>query len=417
MNATEEQLNVVRKFLRDMVRSQPLIQFHKHEIYEPFPTSFRASLGSAEMPDTEFRAILREGAKAAEAECPALHVGMGSPHNDTLYGMHVGAKGSGDWTEIQAWAFGTDDASRCLSPSAAELLTRVEEGDIGGEFISELSVRRRINLYGFSGRLDRIIEEIRVKRGIKLKVEEKGERWIKKKHLLKITLESREDPVTVAKGLNAVIPNEIVNTPDAKRKFRRWFARLLLDAPFEGAELEHLWKIESRKEYFRCFPWLAGKANPSAQQLIEWFETVQHSGSFGVGWNFDGNAGTWTVVARPAKSWEETKQKLREELGRKTAEEEFGLTSAAAALFDWIRSIPAEKLELGLTSIVEEAVAGRQLLLQSPWEKENFPLFLRLLCDEINARTAINLEPVRWMKQGNAVARILVRDGRAATER
>jgi hypothetical protein len=88
------------------------------------------------------------------------------------------------------------------------------------------------------------------------------------------------------------------------------------------------------------------------------------------------------------------------ELARGSLEARIGLTPAAAALFEWIQAQTAFGLELGLTDVVEKAIEAEALLLECPWERDNFPLFLRLLCDEITRCTNWEVEAVPWIKYG-----------------
>jgi hypothetical protein len=118
--------------------------------------------------------------------------------------------------------------------------------------------------------------------------------------------------------------------------------------------------------------------------------------SFKIGWNFGPDSVHWFVVVEPATTWAETKSVLAAELSEPASEEKYGLSPAAASLFEWVRRLDEKSLEHGLTPVVEKAIRDEALLLKSPWSSENLMTLVTLLCEEITDLTPYDLRPMPW---------------------
>lgn len=405
--------DVIRDLTKNAIRAKPLIPFHIKEVYAPFRSEVKEDIGAQAISVDEYRKILEAACRCIESECPGLRVGI----NRNLYGITLSMLGDTEWNVALSYAHGINsrsEAERALSPSAAELLERVESGELG-EFRTETSVRHRIRFFGYSSCFVEIINEIRLKHGVEIAIEEKGEQWIQRKHLLKFAVVSRNDPSVPPKGHNPVLPGG-TGALLGPREFRRWFYQMIVDAPFSGRDPVHIWSIRSRAEFFRCFPQFRSSGQIDSDQLAALLAGVHISSIYEMGWGLEGETYDWTVVVGPNSTWDELRDALRKELSKPTTESQYGLCAAAATLFEWGTALYPKKLEMGLTPEIEEAIRERHLQLDCPWPEENFRLYLNLLCEEITERTLFDFRPVDWLLHGSAHARIRIKPTTAISQ-
>ena len=406
MKSDEAVRGALSELVRDMVRSQQLICFHENVVDGSFPAWFWNDVG---VTAAEFESLRPKlAALLAEVECPAGRLKLGNRWGESYVGLGIWIREGHEWSEIQNWATGSAEGANCLSPAAEELLSRLNDGDLGKEFISEVSLRRRLRYYGYFAALDRLVGELAVKRGLVVKIEEKGEKWNQRKHMLLVRLAGTVSSESARHALNPAVPAEVAGSSAKRRQFRRWFLTVLADSQAQGSEPVDFWRIGSRSEFFSCFPHLGGRPIENSK-ITEWLPVLDGHPAFEVGWDFEDRKTEWGLWVVPRLGWEEVRRELREELGRGSPEEHFGLTPAAAALFEWIQAQSASGLELGLTPVAEKAIQSGALLLECPWTPENLKLFLRLLSDEITRRTPWKVEAVPWFEHGRQQHRIWVK--------
>jgi hypothetical protein len=370
------------EFIRDRIKEEPLLCFHEDHLFARMPPRLLH-------PDT---ARVKQAASAAvqlvKQLCPALAIAV----REDLYGLDLELSGSGEWVDAQQFAFGKNYHPDALSPAAESLLERIESGELS-TFRSELSVRHRINCFGYS-RIERVMAEVELKRGIRIKLEESGEGYPQKKRMLRFSVESRSPPASRPTGLNPILPAGFgTNATPGPLEFRRWLWQLLLQTKPTGKEEVHLWAISSRAEFFRCFPWCERARTLPSSEIIDLLESLRGHPALHFAWDFSHATPHWTAGVQPAVSWEAALVELAAELDRPTPEKEFGLTSAAAVLYDWLLRQP---LEWGLTPVLEDEIDDRRLMLECPWEDENQRLWFQILCEEISNKTPLRVRAVAW---------------------
>lgn len=399
-------VDLFRDLVKARIRSEPIIPFHRGSLYEPFSRQLKDQLGGSNCDDASFSRALNRITPTIQAECPALVVHV----RDRLFGVDIRLAKGAEWREVLAYAHNSSapEAERALTPAAAELLERVENGELASQFRSEVSVRHRIRLFGSRADFPRVLEEIRFKRGIDIQMEEKGEKWTQRKHMLRFSIVSRHDPESPPLGYNPPMPGDAGETP-TPREFRRWLLEMLGNSPFQGSTRHLIWSVRSRSEFYRCFPFAARSDDIRTDDIVRGLSTVRPHPFFTIGWNFGNDSCVWTVEVAPVTTWNDTRAALQRELALPTPEAEFGLTVHAAALYEWIRGLDANQLEFGLTPKVETARREQILLLNCPWSSENLRLFLSLLCEEISDRTALDLRVVEWSESQSVFTRIRVK--------
>lgn len=396
--------------IKEIICNQPLIPFHRDEIYSPQnPNRLRRILGLEEASAAHIRSIFSAAISAAKKACPGLRVETRTYSGEEITGFDLSMAPGAEWSDALRYAHGTqgEEALTRLSEPAAELLARIKAGEMA-DFTKELSVRHRLPFFGWSSRFPMLLQEILVKRGIEVRMEEQGKSYSQREHLLKFSITARHPPDVPPSTLNPVVPAEVFVTT-AKRPFIRWFLQMLVDSPFTESEPRNLWHISTRKEFFRCFPALAKEGRVASDTITELLAVVRPLPWFKMGWDFSNHSMHWSVTIGPRTTWEETKSELRQELARPTSESQYGLTPAAACLYDWIRSLDEKSFEYGLTPIVEKAIKENRLLLDLPWSDENLLTFITLLCEEVTERTHINVRPMAWHDGRETVIRIRVR--------
>jgi hypothetical protein len=400
-----EAIDEAREFIKDAIRNEPLIPFHKDSLFSPLSSRLREQLGGAEASSERIKAVFSAAIQEAGAACPGLSVVL----RDNLYGIDLAVTGEAEWADALRYAHGGgEEAARKLSLPAAELLERVESGELTEQFRSELSVRHRIRLFGFSSDFATTIEEIRVKKGIEIGIEEGGERYPQKRRLLRFSILSRSDPANPRKGHNPILPENAGRMP-TRREFQRWFLAMLADSPFNASEPGLVWSINSRREFLRCFPESAWGTYNRSEPIAALLSTLRSHPVFRTGWDLGHRTGAWTVTVIPSTTWEDTRRALRVELARPTTESIYAMSPQAAVLYDWVNSLPSGSLEVGLTPELKKEIQESRLLLDCPWSAENLRLYLELLCEEISGRTPMDLRVVDWLQSGSVLSRIRVK--------
>ena len=401
-----EALVAAREFIKDCIRNEPLIPFHRDELYTPFPPRLQEELDAAVSGGDGLRRVMLAAKAEAEAACPGLVVDV----RESNYGIGISMSGESEWIDALHYAHGSgnEDPSAKLSPAAAELLERTECGELSSAFRSEQSVRHRIKFFGYGSYFPAIIEEIRVKKGIELKQEERVEKGPKQRKLMRFSIGARFDPAAPAQGYNPVLPEFNGQLP-GRREFQRWFSTMLIEAPFTGNESVLVWSIRTRRELFRCFPKSALSKGNHPDRMFSLLSSLRGNSVYRVGWNLDHKAFDWTVNALPCGTWDEAKVALKEQLAKPTSESKFGLSPPAAVLFDWVMGLSSSGLEMGLTPEVEKEIRETRLLLDCPWASENLRLYLELLAEEVTDRTPFDLKVVDWQRSGTTYCRIRVK--------
>ena len=372
------------EFIRDRVKAESILHFHEDCLYAPIPPRLQH-------PDyVRLKRSIADAVRLIEAACPALALEA----RDNLYGFDLRPGATGEWTEIQQYAFGKDYCWDALSPAAEALLERVESGDFG-TLLSEMSVRRRINCFGFN-RLETLVAEIKLKKGITIEVEQSGEHYHQRKHMMLFRLGARSEPGKCPPGLNPVVPNLDASKTGLPGpiEFRRWLWKHLIDTKPTGEAERGLWSFGARAEFFRCFPGIKRQPELPSSAIISLLQTIRGHPALGVGWNFSGDEPYWTVSLKPQVRWEATLSELAAELERPTPEKQFGLTAAAAILYEWLQR--QQSLEWGLTPILEKEIRERRLLLDCPWEDDNLRLWIEILCEEISMKTSLKARAITW---------------------
>ena len=107
------------------------------------------------------------------------------------------------------------------------------------------------------------------------------------------------------------------------------------------------------------------------------------------------------------------RQSLDAELAKETAELALGLTPEAAALYDWLKTFKTADLQFGLTPCVKNAIEKNQLMIDNTFSRENLPVFIELLCDEISEMTPLSARAFPWKESYQDQLRIRLREKRA----
>lgn len=117
----------------------------------------------------------------------------------------------------------------------------------------------------------------------------------------------------------------------------------------------------------------------------------------------------WTVYLRPKSDW--TWQQIQDALEDldqlPSLEERFGLGSVAAALLQWIESLDQSEWYRNLTPSVEDHLKTR-IGLKPDCNRENLPVLVQMLIDEINEKTDYHLRIQIWKVYDRNSTRILV---------
>ena len=372
------------EFIRDQVKAEAILHFHEDRLFAPIPARLQH-------PDqVKLKRVVAETVQTIQRLCPALTLEA----RDNLYGFDLQPSPTGEWAEIQQFAFGEGYHWDVLSPAAAALLERAESGDLG-IFRSELSVRHRIECFG-SCRPTALVAEIKLKKGITIEVDETGERYHQRKHMMRFRIGARSEPGRCPPGLNPVLAYSDSSKTGLPGPiaFRQWLWQLLLATKPTGAVVIGLWSFNSRAEFFRCFPGVKRQLHLPSAAIISLLQTIRGHPALGVSWNFSPDEPYWIVSLKPSATWEATLTELAAELARPTPEKEFGLTAAAAILYDWLQR--QQSVDWGLTPIIEKEINERRLLLDCPWENDNLRLWIEILCEEISMKTPIKARAVTW---------------------
>jgi hypothetical protein len=154
----------VQELIKAGIRAESLIPFHRASLFLRLPANLNERLGESD--NEKVRAVANIAARLVEEECSGMKVLI----RENLYGVDLSIVGSAEWTDALRYAHGTGelDAARKLSPAAAELLERIDSGELSSQFRSELSVRHRISYFGWSSDFGRLVEELKEK-GIRFK--------------------------------------------------------------------------------------------------------------------------------------------------------------------------------------------------------------------------------------------------------
>lgn len=160
--------------------------------------------------------------------------------------------------------------------------------------------------------------------------------------------------------------------------------------------------VSTRAELSKCFPKFR-----SGQQLAQFFHDLRIDGSLAKSFDFRDNAKRWFVSFHPKKDWETSLAAMQTELSRPGLAERYGISPDAAKLLTWIEALPADRFTGPWTPVVEEA-NDRWIGISCPWSKENFPVYLQMLLDEINQHAGYDLALQPWHQQGTIKSRIRV---------
>jgi hypothetical protein len=403
-------IDAAEGLIKEAVRNTPFVPFHREAIASRCDASRLPGIIGLDSPSKEkLRAVFAGAIANATKSCPGLKIELQETAEHEISGFSLTLDGTTEWSDVIRYAHGAagDEALTRLSEPAEDLLGRIESGELD-DFVKELSIRHRLRFFGWNSRFEVLAREIRLKRGIEVQIESKGQKYHQRQHLMKFSIVGRHPRDEARPALNPVLPKELHDSSE-HRAFIRWFLQLLVESPFEGPERKNIWYITTRAEYFRCFPKLrdTGKVSDTVAELLRVLQPLPY---FKIGWNFDDEAVHWFVVIAPQGTWEDTKRTIADELAGPTSEKKYGLSPAAASLFDWIRRLDESSLEYGLTPVVEDAMENHALPLKSPWSSENFTTFITLLCEEVTERTPYDLRPMPWHQQYSEKAtRIRVR--------
>jgi len=396
----DEAVDTAEDLIKDVLRAQSMLPFHREKLSEHYaPDRIKRILGLEEVGADEIKRVFGLAGERANATVSGLKVAAFALNGGEVSGLDLSLEGGAEWTDALRYAHGTGtgDASQILSPPADELLRRIQNGELTDNFFSEQSVRSRIRLYGYSSEFDRVIAEIRRKKGLEVLVEHQGNQHHRKGHSMRFGMRPAPvAPTNMAPGLNPVLtlPTAAVAK---EREFGRWIKEYLSAGERTGQELLPIWRIGSRAEFFRCFPTLTADGKIESSRLIELLSAVQENRHFGLGWNLEYHALEWTVVARPKVSWEEARARLKADLARPTPEVEFGLSTQAAGLYEWIRALDLGALEFGLSPSVEKAVREKRFPIAEGLQR-NLRTVIELLCEEITERTSYQLRVIEWLE-------------------
>jgi len=218
-------------------------------------------------------------------------------------------------------------------------------------------------------------------------------------------------------AVRAAAPNPVFSYSGSEaglpRAFQQFLQQTLVQLRPAGGDIQPLWHFESRAEFIRCFARYDKVKEYVGSPLSELLVGLAIHPAVKLGWDFDWHSPVWHIEAAAAKPWTEVLPEIEAILAAPTLEESFGLSSEAASLLEWTRNLAPDKLLLGCTPVVEEAMRRHALPLGGDWPAHNLPALFEILCEEISERTPYRLKAVRWDEHGQRLTRL--RLGRPAT--
>lgn len=127
-----------------------------------------------------------------------------------------------------------------------------------------------------------------------------------------------------------------------------------------------------------------------------------------VWWTFEDVGTFWTLAVRPddGMDWSDVVTAIRENANDVPSTEKYRLSKEAAALFDWLRRLPRQKFEWGLSPELTDEILKTEIGLKNPWNNDNAFLFFRLLTEEISRQTSFGAVAHPWSHYGTITARI-----------
>lgn len=414
MNAKqrEELVELAAEIILDSVRNQSQLPFHRKSINHSFsPKWFKGVADEEAVSEREQVAIARDAVLRLAQRCPSLLVTLDSDE-EQLSGATLSHQPDREWLDVLREIYGPEepDPARVLSYSASELFSRVKSGELTKHFLPELSVKHRLRCFGWNGFND-VIRELELKCGLKLQVETKDETSGKRRRRLMkfaVVAEASSPP-----PLCPVAPNPVFHYrgPPAgvHHAFLRFLQQQLLELKPHGTDPLSLWAFDSLREYWRCQPDCGKEDGTDQVQLAGLLDGCVVHPDVKLRVNFEYHAYAWTVHCETKRSWEGVLPEIERRLAERDVGEQYALSAEAASLLRWVRNQPTDKLLLGCTPVVEDAIRSRELKLGAEWPRENLPALVEVLCDEVTRTTPFTLRRVKWMSYSEEQSRIHVR--------
>lgn len=413
MNAKqrEELVELAAEIILDAVRNESQLPFHRKSIHLRFSSKwFKGVADEAAVSEREQVAIARDAVKRLTQCCPSLLVTLGSDEEE-LSGATLSHQPDREWLDVLREIYGPKepDPARVLSYSASELLSRGKNGELTQHFVPELSVKHRLRCFGWNGFND-VVRELELKRGLKLRIEVKDETSGKRRRRLMkfiVVAEASSPP-----PLCPAAPNPIFRyqgpSAGVHHAFLRFVQRQLLEFKPRGTDPQSLWAFDSLREWWRCQPDCGEEDGKYQVQLAGLLDGCVVHPDVKFRANFDYHAYAWTVQCETTRRWEDVLPEIERRLTERDVGEQYALSAESASLLRWIRNQPSDKLLLGCTPVVEDAIRSRELRLGAEWPRENLPALVEVLCDEVTRKTPFTLKRVGWKSYSEEQSRIHV---------
>ncbi len=395
-----ELVGVAEEMLLDVLRDEPLIPFHKEHLGQCVHRGWAKSKAEDEaLGEADDRAIFEEACERVNARLPSVEA---KPHtfmnSDDFWGVHLTLRPDREWVDVLRELYGPEvkDPAAVLTPSATQILERVESGEFTRGFLSEQSVRQRTRCFGYQGYRG-AVEELQVKRGLKLEVEQKEDSKAKRhRMLLKFRVVERgTGSLRCPDALNPLFRYE-GERAGLDLAFRRFIQQQLLQIQPQGAERVRLWAFDSLKAFRGCFPGWGADATKYSDRLSDLLRRCVVHPDVPLYWDLGYHAMIWEVGCGVKRPWKEVLPGMKVAMDEPDVGERYGLSTEAANLLRWVLAQPKDSLLMGCTPVVEEAIRERKLRLGEEWPSDNLAALIEVLCDEITAQTPYVLKPVGW---------------------
>ena len=188
----------------------------------------------------------------------------------------------------------------------------------------------------------------------------------------------------------------------------RFLQSVLLQLKPQGINSAMLWAFDSLKSYRGCLPMppaCPAGYNGSLSELLH--GCVVHP-AVKLTWHMDYHDYIWTVNCTSSRQWDEVLPEIEAALSAPDITTGFGLSAEASNLLRWVKAQPKNKLLLGCTPIVEDAIRKYELRLGAQWPSDNLAALIEVLCDEISTRTPFILKRIPWMDYSREHSRIRI---------
>ena len=379
----------------------------EHEYFTPFQLGFFLGMGRKHGKD--LKSVAKALTRIQPCAFKSAQIEFSCDDDGDRPGFAIRLNHAFEWEDLALEAFaakGAKTTPSLLSEDGQKLLTWIRKDGERSEWNSSATIGRQSEMSGTSWTPDRIkshLDEIQRK-------EEPGLIYEEDDKCFKIQVELRKPPAPFVGPINPDF--QLASVDDFGHRELHEFAdkvrRVIETTTFpENGSVVRLYQIQSRKDVVR-FIAPNPKGSFNTYHICDFLRSVRLHPGITLGFSFK-NPDPWFVDMQPKQGWDWPT--IQEELARKRREprleEKYGLGDESAALLRWIESLDESECLRNLTPAVEDHFKKR-IGLSSKDYKENLPVYIQMLIDEINQKTEYDLKIQPWRHYNSETTRILI---------